>query len=858
MYNSTRDPFNLRSKAKSPSAFSLLQSAAQKTAQTSSQALASTKQAVEATKQAIQDSDMSFAVPRNVPNFENAQRRFEDNVWSKVTGNEKGLPMYKDKPSGKSYGYGVKSRKGFMRSRKAVGLVALVVLGALYWFGWSSRPADLDGKTTEKGSSFGAIVGSVTGGKKSNIDWEKRREDVKNAFLLSWHAYEKHGWGYDEYHPVSRNGRYMAQPNGMGWIIVDALDTLMLMNLTQELNHAREWVSTTLDYNKDQDVNTFETTIRMLGGLLSAHYLQETLPGMMPEDDKAKDLFLEKADDLADRLTGAYESPSGVPWASIILKDGKGEASHADGGASSTAEATSLQLEMKYLAFLTGEGHYWEKAEKVMEVVDNNGAKDGLLPIFIYADRGTFRGNEIRLGSRGDSYYEYLIKQHLQTGELIYRDMWDETLAGVKKHLLTYTKTSHFTVLAERPSGLDGHLHPKMDHLVCFYPGTIALAATGGLPLSAARKLPTWGKQQEQDMILARELTKTCMGMYRVTPTGLAPEIAHFELDDPPKMYNDQILESTSPMATDDETWKLDFNIKPADAHNLQRPETVESLFYMWRITGDEMYREWGWEMFEAFVKYTLVEGGGGFTSVGDVMEVPPPKRDNMESFWLVCILNISVRYRGLQVGTKLTCNRLRRSNTSTSSSGQTIYYRSIKSCSTPKLILSRDSTRRRRGSVQGGRGYRGTRRVISCVRRRKKTSRRRSRLVLYMNSRVVWRCIIIGVPRMVEEGHVAFFLVIILEAIPLLTPCYARVVVYAVKSYKHEISYVKGRTRSRVVGLRNPMRIPSIDIMKARMRHTLISTFIINTVHQDLRWSLSSPTRGGLLEWADFGRYGE
>jgi hypothetical protein len=133
MYNSTRDPFNLRSKAKSPSAFSLLQSAAQKTAQTSSQALASTKQAVEATKQAIQDSDMSFAVPRNVPNFENAQRRFEDNVWSKVTGNEKGLPMYKDKPSGKSYGYGVKSRKGFMRSRKAVGLVALVVLGALYW-----------------------------------------------------------------------------------------------------------------------------------------------------------------------------------------------------------------------------------------------------------------------------------------------------------------------------------------------------------------------------------------------------------------------------------------------------------------------------------------------------------------------------------------------------------------------------------------------------------------------------------------------------------------------------------------------------------------------------------------------------
>jgi mannosyl-oligosaccharide alpha-1,2-mannosidase len=56
----------------------------------------------------------------------------------------------------------------------------------------------------------------------------------------------------------------------------------------------------------------------------------------------------------------------------------------------------------------------------------------------------------------------------------------------------------------------------------------------------------------------------------------------------------------------------------------------------MWRITQDDIYREWGWEMFESFIKHTLVENGGGFTSVGDVREIPPPKRDNMESFWLV------------------------------------------------------------------------------------------------------------------------------------------------------------------------------------------------------------------------------
>jgi mannosyl-oligosaccharide alpha-1,2-mannosidase len=445
--------------------------------------------------------------------------------------------------------------------------------------------------------------------------------------------------GFDEYHPVSRNGRYMAQPNGLGWIIVDALDTLMLMNLTKELNHARDWISTSLDYDKEQDVNTFETTIRMLGGLLSAHYLQEVLPGMKPANGNEEDLFLEKATDLADRLMGAFDSPSGVPWASVILRTGKGVPSHADGGASSTAEATTLQLELKYLAYLTGEAHYWEKAEHVMQVVDNNGAKDGLVPIFIYADKGTFRGDEIRLGSRGDSYYEYLIKQYLQTQkqEPVYLDMWDEALRGVKKHLITYTKEKHFTVLAERPAGVTGKLHPKMDHLVCFMPGTIALAATGGLTLQEARSRSTWNEKHEEDMKLAHELAKTCMGMYRVTATGLAPEITYFELDEPPKMMRQETLASTSDLEmAEDADWKKDFVIKPADTHNLQRPETVESLFYLWRITHNEIYREWGWEMFEAFVKHTLVENGGGFTSVNDVTKIPPPSRDNMESFWLV------------------------------------------------------------------------------------------------------------------------------------------------------------------------------------------------------------------------------
>lgn len=197
---------------------------------------------------------------------------------------------------------------------------------------------------------------------------------------------------------------------GMGWIIVDALDTLILMNLTSRVQHARHWIHNSLRYDQNHDVNTFETTIRMLGGLLSAHYLSTNYFNLAPikDDDvgaPGEDLYIEKATDLADRLLGAFDSKSGVPYASINLNTSAGIPSHADGGASSTAEATTVQLEFKYLAKLTGEAEYWQTVEKVMKVVDDQQQKDGLLPIFLYADTGEFRGNNIRLGSRGDSYY---------------------------------------------------------------------------------------------------------------------------------------------------------------------------------------------------------------------------------------------------------------------------------------------------------------------------------------------------------------------------------------------------------------------------------------------------------------------
>lgn len=215
--------------------------------------------------------------------------------------------------------------------------------------------------------------------------------------------------------------------------------------------------------------------------------------------------------------------------------------------------------------------------------------------------------------------------------------MWQEALLGIEKHMIIPAAKSRVSLVAELPQGVGGPLSPKMDHLVCFLPGSIALGATGGLTEAEARKLPTWNARKTREMKLARELMKTCWGMYKVTETGLAPEIVWFHADDaslqPNRSPDPRPLARSKDSLT---SWKEDYQIKPLDAHNLQRPETVESLFMMWRITGNPVYREWGWKIFEAFQKHSILPFGAGFTSLDNVNQIPPPRRDNMESFWLV------------------------------------------------------------------------------------------------------------------------------------------------------------------------------------------------------------------------------
>lgn len=131
---------------------------------------------------------------------------------------------------------------------------------------------------------------------------KQRLAAVKETFLRSWEGYKKHAWLQDEVTPVS--GGYKNGFGRRGATLVDALDTLAIMGLDNEFDLALQGVKK-IDFTTSEEVslNLFETTIRYLGGLLSAYDLR----------GGKKKVLLEKAVELGDMLYVAFDTPNHLP-----------------------------------------------------------------------------------------------------------------------------------------------------------------------------------------------------------------------------------------------------------------------------------------------------------------------------------------------------------------------------------------------------------------------------------------------------------------------------------------------------------------------------------------------------------------
>lgn len=414
----------------------------------------------------------------------------------------------------------------------------------------------------------------------------ERQRAVVAAFQHAWQGYRSYAWGRDHLKPISKTYETWFD---LGLTLIDSLDTMLVMNLKEEFKEARTWVESELNFNINKDVNLFETTIRVLGGLLSTYHLSS---------DK---IFLDKAIDLADRLMASFDTPSGIPFSDVNLRTRTGHAPKWSPD-SSTSEVTTIQLEFRDLSRVTGNPKYEDAVNRVSRHVHGLPKTHGLVPIFINANNGQFRSySTITLGARGDSYYEYLLKQWLQTGktEDYLKNDYNTSMDGVMTKLVQKTYPSGHVFIGELLSG-GKDFKPKMDELVCFLAGTLALGHHNGMPQSHWK--------------LAEELGNTCYLTFAQQPTFLAPEISYFN--------------------TVKDSSKKDINVKPNDAHYLLRPETVESLWYLYYFSGNKTYQDWGWKIFQGIEKYCKVSGG--YTTISNVRNpLDTRPKDKMESFFL-------------------------------------------------------------------------------------------------------------------------------------------------------------------------------------------------------------------------------
>lgn len=471
-----------------------------------------------------------------------------------------------------------------------------------------------------------------------------RQAAVKEAFLHSWNGYKKYAWGQDEVAPIS--GTYRSSFGGWGATLVDTMDTLWIMGLKEEFDLCVQAVNN-IDFttNSEEILNVFETTIRYLGGLLAAYDMT----------DGQYKILLHKAYELGEMLYLAFDTPNRMPVTRWQWQKSALGYPLKSQDTTLVAELGSLTLEFTHLTQLTGDNKFYDAVQRisdVMEKAQNTTKIPGLWPTFIHTKNMKFDINHFTFGGMSDSTYEYLPKQHIMLGgqDRQYQSMYETAIDTAKKHLFFRPMTPNgedilFSGNAALSEDDTPALEPQGQHLGCFVGGMVGIGA----------KI----FNRPEELSIARRIVDGCVWAYDSMPSGLMPEVFH--------VIPCQIGVGTATSSKCDwkeDTWYTaiamrhgeDYETKnlslvdrgkhyaqqkpilpgftdQGDNRYILRPEAIESIFIMYRITGDPKLQDIAWKMFQSIDKATRTQYA--HAAIYDVRVANPVKSDRMESFWL-------------------------------------------------------------------------------------------------------------------------------------------------------------------------------------------------------------------------------
>lgn len=335
-------------------------------------------------------------------------------------------------------------------------------------------------------------------------DWAALAREVRDAMRWAWAQYRSHAWGKDEIKPRSGgSSSFPLKDHHLGLSLIEAMDTLWVMALDDEFAAALAWVKDELSFDVDGEVSVFESSIRLVGGLLSAHHAC------------GDPVLLAKARDLADRLRPAFATPTGFPYRYVNLRTGA-----VRDTATNPAEIGTYLPEWGTLSRLTGDRTYHDLARQAAVALFARRSKLDLLGTRIHALTGAWLDPRATIGSCADSYYEYLWDSWQLFGDREMLTMYRTCTAAILKHQADRRGGALWFADVDMTTG--ARLNTRQDELAAFYAG---LLAQGGDQAAGAAYAESWSAVQDRYGVLPEEWDYAT-GTPTQRSNALRPELA--------------------------------------------------------------------------------------------------------------------------------------------------------------------------------------------------------------------------------------------------------------------------------------------------------------------------------------------
>jgi hypothetical protein len=445
------------------------------------------------------------------------------------------------------------------------------------------------------------------------------RERTREFFHHGFSAYKEHAYPWDELRPLSCDGRRWDRRErgtlddalgGYATTLVDSLSTMVTMGELALFRRGVDLVLRDVRFDRDVVVSVFETVIRVLGGLLSAHQLMlelgnshgdggaaaanssfpfrggegawaapQVLAAAGREGDEADWLaeadwlrasrLLSLAEDLGARLLPAFDTPTGIPAHRVHLQRGLRPIAPPE-HETCPAAAGTLLLEFGALSLLTRNGTYERVARRATRALWRKRSELDLVGATIDTQTGQWRQTHSGIGAGIDSFYEYLLKGHVLYGcdDAEWLGMFERGYAATAKQLRVRSDETglewHVEVAMEQGAAA---VHTRyVSSLSAFWP---ALQVLAGDTAAAARTFASYWSVWLKFRAL--------------------PEIYDLSSGQPVSYAKD---------------WPL-------------RPELAESAYHLYRATQDPFYLRAGEAMLDFIGNATRTECG--FAAVADV-----------------------------------------------------------------------------------------------------------------------------------------------------------------------------------------------------------------------------------------------